>query len=157
MILLGSFSNGLLITYTQKFFAFLVTESRKGYLQTAVVKNLSQDYNQQSSRGIISLNSILRWNKIFPGHVFGHIYSNARYQYLSTLKEQAAFLITGLIIIEMALNIQNHLCYDLLQNILYQDYTSVLIASFGIFLIIKGTEVLTDVIYFKETAKYENR
>jgi len=156
MILLGSFTNGLLITYTQKFFAFLVTESRKGYLHTAIVKNLSQDYTQRTS-GIISLNSIMRWKKVFPGHVFEHIYSNARYQYLPTLKEQAAFLITGLIIIEMALNIQNHLCYDLLQNLLYEDYTSVLIASFGIFLIIKGTEVIADYIYFKETVKYENR
>jgi hypothetical protein len=156
MILLGSFSNGLLITYTQKFFAFLVAESRKGYLQTAVVKNLFQSYDQRSKEGI-SLNSMVRLKKVFPGHVFGHIYGNARYQYLPTLKEQASFLITGLIIIEMALNIQNHLCYDLLQNILYQDYVSVLITCFGLFLIVKGTDVITDLIYLQESAKYENR
>ncbi len=156
MILLGAFSNGLLVTYTQKFFAFLIAESRKGYLQTALVKNLKHSYDYRSADGI-PVSSILRFKKVFPGHVFGHLYSNARYQYLPALKEQASFLITGLIIIEMALNIQNHLCYDLLQNLLYQDYVSVLIASFGIFLIIKSTEVTTDILYIKETERYENR
>jgi hypothetical protein len=156
MIVLGAFSNGLLITYTQKFFAFLAGESRKGYLQTALVKNLKHSYDFSSADGI-PFSRILRFKKIFPEHVFGHIYSNARYQYLPALKEQASFLITGLIIIEMALNIQNHLCYDLLQNLFYQDYISVLIASFGIFLIIKSTEILTDVLYLRETQRYENR
>ncbi len=156
MIVLGAFSNGLLITYTQKFFAYLISESHKGYLQTALVKNLKRSYQYNSADGI-PLSSMLRFKKVFPGHVFGHIYSNARYQYLPALKEQASFLITGLIIIEMALNIQNHLCYDLLQNLLYQDYTSVLIAVFGIFLIIKSTEIVTDVLYLRETQRYENR
>jgi hypothetical protein len=155
MIVLGAFSNGLLITYTQKFFAFLVNESRKGYVQTALVKNLRHSYDYHSADGV-PLSAILRFKKVFPGHVFGHIYSNARYQYLPALKEQASFLITGLIIIEMALNIQNHLCYDLLQNLLYQDYISVLIASFGIFLIIKSTEIAADVLYLRETQRYEN-
>jgi hypothetical protein len=156
MIVLGAFSNGLLVTYTQKFFAFLIAESRKGYLQTALVKNLMHGYGHRSKDGI-PIGHILRIKKVFPGHVFDHIYKNARYQYLPTLKEQASFLITGLIIIEMALNIQNHLCYDLLQNLLYQDYVSVLIACFGIFLIIKSTEIITDILYLRETDKYENR
>lgn len=156
MIVFGLFSNGLLITYTQKFYTFLVNESRKGYLQTALVKNLHSSFLHQVKDGV-PLAQIFRIKKRFPGHIFEHIYTNARYQYLPALKEQASFLISGLIIIEMALNIQNHLCYDLLQNFLFRDYASVLLTTFSIFLIVKTTEVLADLWYIKETNIYENR
>jgi hypothetical protein len=156
MILLGVISNGLLITYMHKFFTFLVSESRKGYIQTAIVKNLNNNYSQNSGDGI-SNKLLFAIKKSFPGHVFQHIFINARYQYISTIKEQASFLITGLIIIEMALNIQGHLCYELLQNLLYKNYHIVLIIIFGIFLVVKATEIVSDYIFIHETRKYENR
>ncbi len=156
MVLLGVISNGLLITYTQKYFTFLVSESRKGYVQTARVKNLKHDYRFSAEKGI-SLSTIFKIRKTFPGHVFGHIYQNVRFQYLHTLKEQASFLITGLIIIEMALNIQGHLCYELMQNILYKNLAIVLLIVFGIFVIVKLTEMTIDYLVFLQQQKIDNK
>jgi hypothetical protein len=149
MIILGVISNGLLITYTQKYYTFLVSESRKGYVQTAVVKNLNARFDFDKNAGI-SIASLFKVNKKFPGHIFDQIYENVRFQYLNTLKEQASFLITGLIIIEMALNIQGHLCYELMQNILYKNLSVVLVILFGIFLVVKLTQIIIDVIVFKQ-------
>jgi hypothetical protein len=156
MILLGVISNGLLITYVHKFYTFLVSESRKGYVQTAIVKNLNTDYSNSNKDGI-PYRSIFQLKKYFPEHVFQHIFLNAHHQYLSTIKEQASFLITGLIIIEMALNIHNHLCYELLQNLLFKNYSIVLIIIFGIFLLVKATEMTSDYLLFRENERYENR
>jgi hypothetical protein len=155
MILLSIISNAVLITYTHKFYTFLISESRKGYVETARVKNMHNSYASKTRDGI-SLKMILRWKKHFPGHVFEHIYENARFQYLATIKEQASFLITGLIIIEMALNIQDHLCYELLQNILYENYAVVTLIVLGIYYIVKATDVFVDRIILKESLKYSN-
>ena len=155
MILLGILSNGLLISYTQKFYTFLNAESRKGYVQTARVKNLSQDYSRNHTSGI-PYRRIFAPVKYFTGHVFDHIYMNARFQYLSSLKEQASFLISGLVIIEMALNIQGHICYELLQNILYENYQIVLLIVFLIFLLLKVTEIFCDYLVWFQTKKYGN-
>jgi hypothetical protein len=153
MILLGVLSNGLLILYAQKFYTFLVTESRKGYVETAIVKNLNNNYDHNS----LKLSIIFNFNKKFSGHVFNHIFLNAQHQYFSTIKEQGAFLITGLIIIEMALNIHGHICYELLQCLLYNNYAFVLIILFGIFLIVKITEIFVDYIIHIENYKYSNQ
>jgi ABC-type dipeptide/oligopeptide/nickel transport system permease component len=93
----------------------------------------------------------------FSSHVFHHIYLNARYQYLPALKEHASFLITGLIIIEMALNIQGHLCYELLQNVLFRQYDVVVAIILGIFLVVKTTEIIVDAWHHHEVKRYENR
>jgi len=156
MIILGVISNALLITYAQKFYTFLVGESRKGYVETAIVKNLKNSYSHSGKYGI-PLKAIFAWRKKFPGHVFQHIFINARYQYLSTFKEQASFLISGLVIIEMALNIHGHLFYEMLQNILYKQYDVVLAIVLGIFVVVKATEVFTDYWQYIEASKYENR
>lgn len=153
MVLLGVISNAVLITYANKFYTFLVSESRKGYVETAIAKNLYNSYKRGGREGI-SLKKIFHWKKSFPGHVLQHIYQNARFQYLSTIKEQASFLITGLIIIEMALNIQNHLCYELLQNILYANYAIVTIIVLAIFYLVKATEIFVDLIYLKQANTY---
>ena len=99
----------------------------------------------------------MKLEKEFPSHVFQHIYLNARYQFHPTLKEHASFLITGLVIIEMALNIQGHLGYELLQNILYRDYVVVMTIICAIYLVVKGTEIVVDSWTYFETRKYENR
>jgi hypothetical protein len=156
MIILGVISNGLLVNYANKFYTLLVTENRKGYVETALVKNLSGNYDWNEPEGVAYL-SVLRLPRQFPGHVLQHIYLNARHQYFPTLKEQASFLITGLIIIEMALNIQGHLCYELLQNILYRQYDIVLTIIFAVFLLVKVTDILVDVRQHREGLRYENR
>lgn len=155
MIILAVISNGLLITYTNKFYTFLVTESRKGYVQTAIVKNLNNSYAAKQKTGI-SYMSVFNFRKRFPNHVFQHIFINARYQYLQTIKEQASFLISGLIIIEMALNIHGHFSYELLKQILYKNYDIVIVIVLGIFYIVKFTEIFADWISNKEAQKYEN-
>jgi hypothetical protein len=139
MLLLATFTNGLLILYSQKYLTFLIHEDRKGYVQTARVKNLRESYFDRSL-----LYSLLRLRKSFKGHLLDHIYINARHQYLSTINEQASFLITGLIIIEMALNIQNHFSYELLQHLLYQNNLVALLMIFAIFLLVKATEIASD-------------
>jgi hypothetical protein len=155
MILLAVISNGLLITYTQKYFTFLVQESRKGYVQTAIVKSMKQDYRFDSEGGI-ALSTLFRLKKKFPGHVFDQIYENVRFQYLQTLKEQASYLISGLIIIEMALNIQGHLCYELMQQILYKNISLILVILFGIFLIVKLTEMVIDGLVFRQQRRLDS-
>jgi hypothetical protein len=155
MIILGVISNGLLITYMQKYYTFLVSESRKGYVRTAIVKNLDSKMIFDKVKGI-SLASIFRLNKKFPGHIFDQIYENVRFQYLNTLKEQASFLISGLIIIEMALNIQGHLCYELMQNILYKNLAAILLILFAIFLIVKLTQIVIDIIVMRQQIRIDN-
>lgn len=155
MITLAVISNGLLITYTNKFYTFLVTESRKGYVQTAIVKNLNTSYIHKN-KSSISYASIFNFKKHFPNHIFQHIFLNARYQYLQTIKEQASFLISGLIIIEMALNIQGHFSYELLKQLLYKNYDIVIVIVLGIFYLVKMTEVFADWITYKESLTYEN-
>lgn len=156
MILLGLVSNGLLISYTNKFYTFLIAEGRKGYVQTALVKGLNDSWSQTGREGI-SYKNIFSFSKNFKDHIFGHIFINARYQYLATVKEQAAFLITSLIIIEMALNIHGHLSYELLQQILYKNYDIVIVIILAVFYLVKATEILMDLVISKAAKKYENR
>jgi hypothetical protein len=156
MAILGVVSNGLLVTYANKFYAFLVAESRKGYVETALVKNLNSSYSSHGRDGISS-GAILRPRKRFDGHVLGHIFSNAQYQYLPTIKEQASFLISGLIIIEMALNIHGHLSYEMLRQMLYKNYDIVIVIILGIFYTVKGTEIVVDVMANRAEKKIENK
>jgi type IV secretory pathway VirB2 component (pilin) len=153
MILLGIISNGVLIHTANKFFTFLVGESRKGYVQTAIVKNLHASYEWNAPEGI-PLRTLLNIKHGFRSHVFQPIFFNARFQFIPALKEHASFLITGLIIIEMALNIQGHFCYELLQQILYKQYDIAAVIIFGIFLTVKATEIVIDIWEHKEKRKY---
>jgi hypothetical protein len=156
MVLLGVISNGLLVMYSNKFYTFLVTESRKGYVETAVVKNLNTSYSQHTPDGI-SYKAIFRPFKKFTGHVFNHIFKNAQHQYLSSVKEQASFLVTGLIIIEMALNVHGYLNYELLRQILYKNVDIVVAIILCIFYTVKATEILVDWIMHRAALRYENR
>jgi hypothetical protein len=155
MILLGVISNGVLITYANKFYSFLVAESRKGYVDTAIVKNCRASYRFGAADGI-SPGALLRPLKKFHGHVFDHIFRNAQHQYMPTIKEQASFLISGLIIIEMALNIHGHLTYEMLRQLLYKNYSSVVVMILFIFYTVKATEVFADYMMFKSEKRLEN-
>lgn len=156
MVVLGVVSNGALIIYTYKFYLFLKAEAQKGYVETAIVKNMHHAYDFNKRDGIY-IKNLLHWTKKFPDHVFGAIYKNALMQFLPTLKEQASFLISGLIIIEMALNIQGHLSYELLQQILYKNYGIATAIVLGIFLLVKITEVFVDILIGLTEKKYSNR
>ncbi|MCC6398938.1 MAG: hypothetical protein IT282_18135 [Bacteroidetes bacterium] len=155
MIVLGVISNGMLVTYANRFYTFLMHESSRGYVDTALVKGLNASYAWNTPDGL-PRKVLLRPSASARGHVFHHIYTNARFLYIPAIKQQASFLITGLVIIEMALNIQGHLCYELLQNILYGDYEIAAGIVAGIFLVVKATEILVDVWFTRETRRYEN-
>ncbi len=154
MILLGVISNGVLVTYANKFYSFLVGESRKGYVETAIVKNCLSSYRFRGADGV-PLTALLRPFKKFRDHVFDHIFSNARHQYLPTIKEQASFLISGLIIIEMALNIHGHLTYEMLRQLLYKNYSLVAVMILYIFYTVKATEMVADYLIYKAEKKLE--
>ena len=156
MVVLGIISNGLVITNANAFTTLLMAESRKGYVDTALVKNLSGTFAWHVPGGL-TVRSLLVLPRRFPGHILHHIYLNAQHQYLPALKMQASFLVTGLIIIEMALNIQGHLCYELLQTLLYKHYAQSAAIVFGIFLLVKLTEIAVDVYRYREGLRYDNR
>lgn len=147
LVLLAVGTNGLTMAYAQKYRALLIQESKKGYVETAVVKGLSTDYR-------IPLRNI--FFSRFDGHVLKHIAANADYAYGSTFKEQASFVITGLVIIEMALNMQGRLCYEMLQQMLYRNYSIVFAIMMGLFLLVKGTEIAADVWMLHREKKYDN-
>lgn len=153
MAVLGVVSNGLLITYANRFFTLLVAESRKGYVETAMVKNLMQSYAWNTPDGI-PRRLVFSLRKQFPSHVLHHIFLNARHQFRGTLKEHASFLITGLVIIEMALNIQGHLSYEMLKNVLFRQYDVVLAIVLGIFLLVKATEIAVDLRVALDERRY---
>ena len=155
MIILGVVSNGVLVNYANKFYTLLVNESRKGYVETALVKNIHSSYEWNAVDGI-RLRKMIRLRKRFPGHVLDHILQNARHQYRSTLKEQASFVITGLVIIEMALNIQGHLCYELLQSLLFKNYDAVLGIMFVIFCAVKITDLAVDIWIWRSERRFAN-
>ena len=156
MVLLCVLSNGLLIVYANKFYAFLSAESRKGYVDTAIVKNLHNAYGSKDPGGI-SLKAVCSPLKRFDGHVFDHIFRNARFQYLATIKEQASFLITGMIITEMALNLHGYLSYEMLRQMLYGNMDIVIVMLLLIFYTVKGTDIFADFLINKETRKYETK
>lgn len=89
--------------------------------------------------------------------MFDHIFSNAAHQYLPTIKEQASFLISGLIIIEMALNIHGHLSYEMLRQLLYRNYSIVAVIILFIFYTVKATEIVADYLVFRGNEKLENQ
>ena len=155
LIILAVLTNGLLISSANRLFTLLVAESRKGYVLTAIVKNLDASY-RWGERGGMPWNALFRPGNLEASHVFHHIYLNARYQYVPAIKEHATLLVTGLIIIEMALNIQNHLGYELLQAILLRDVPVIAVIVFGIYLLVKTTEVLVDTWFSIASRRYEN-
>ncbi len=155
LIPLAVISNGILINEANHLYTLLVAESRKGYIQTAIVKGLASSYEWDAPGGL------RRATLLFPvrgarGHVFRDIYRNARLQFIPSMKEHAAFVVTGIVIIEMALNIKGHLCYALLQHMLFREFDLAIAIIFSIFLTVKLTEACVDLWQALETRKYDN-
>jgi hypothetical protein len=155
LIPLAVISNGILVNYANHLYVLLVAESRKGYVETAVVKGLACSYAWDVPGGL------RRTALLFPvrgarGHVFRDIYRNARLQFIPSMKEHAAFVVTGIVIIEMALNIKGHLCYALLQHMLFREFDIAIAIVFAIFFTVKLTEAFVDLWHSIETRKYDN-
>ena len=155
LVLLAVVSNGVLINQANHFFTLLVAESRKGYVETAVVKGVGASWAWHAPGGL--RRRVLAAPSLGArGHVFRDIYRNARLQYIPSLKEHAAFVVTGIVIIEMALNINGHLCYALLRHILYREYDLAVAIVFVIFVTVKFTEALVDIWHAVEERRYAN-
>lgn len=155
LIPLAVVSNGVLVNYANHLYALLVSESRKGYIQTAIVKGVSGSYAWEGP------GAIRRAALLFPvlgarNHVFRDIYRNARLQFIPSLKEHAAFVVTGIVIIEMALNIKGHLCYALLQHLLFREFDLAIAIVFAIFFTVKLTEAFADLWHLLESRRYDN-
>ncbi|MCB0834201.1 MAG: hypothetical protein KDC45_12120 [Bacteroidetes bacterium] len=152
-LLLGTLTNGVLLIYTEKYFGLLVSESRKGYVDTARVKGLTHDRTVGVS---FRWSEVFSMRKKFEAHTLGHLIPNVRNQYGSTFKEQASFLMTGLILVEMALNIQGRLGYEMLKQITYHNFDFVLLILFFLFFIVKLTQLITDSLANRRRMLYEN-
>ena len=155
LVPLAVVSNGVLINQANHLFTLLVAESRKGYVETAVVKGVGASW-QWHVPGGLRRRVLLVASAGARGHVFRDIYRNARLQYIPSLKEYAAFVVTGIVIIEMALNISGHLCYALLRHILYHEYDIAIAIVFVIFVTVKLTEMLVDIWHALELRRYAN-
>lgn len=155
MIVLGLLTNGALVLHSQKFLNLLNQEFEKGYVLAARIRNVNEDFRIGKSSGL-TWHGILSFKKTFPGHLLNHILLNAKRQYLNSVRELAAFTITSLIILEMALNIQGRYGYELLRQVLYGNYADVLAMMLGLFLIVKLTEAGLDYVIYKQNLKYGN-
>jgi len=155
MISLGLVTNGALAIYSQKFLNLLNQEMDKGYVLAARIRNVNENF-ETGHQSNLHWKAILSFHKHFPGHLLHHILLNAKRQYWNTVRELAAFTITSLIILEMALNIQGRYGYELLRQVLYGNYADVLAMMLGLFLIVKITEVAIDYHLYKQKLKYEN-
>ncbi|HMK38119.1 MAG TPA: hypothetical protein VK569_02185, partial [Bacteroidota bacterium] len=155
LVPLAVVSNGVLVNYANHLYALLVAESRKGYVQTAIVKGLDSAYAWDAPGGL-RRQVLLAPALGARNHVFREIYRNARLQFIPSMKEHAAFVVTGIVIIEMALNIKGYLCYALLQHLLYREFDIAIAIVFAIFLTVKLTEVCVDLWHGLETRRYDN-
>jgi len=155
MILLGFLTNGLLINYVNKFYGFLMAENKKNYVLLLRVKNLNCEYNFDFTE-FRTIKYLFSFNKKFSDHILGAIYKNALFQYFHSIKELAAFTVSGLIIIEMALNIQGHLSYEMLKYVLNRNYDTVFFIVMLIFILIKLIEISVDYYYERLYARYSN-
>jgi ABC-type dipeptide/oligopeptide/nickel transport system permease component len=155
MVLLAVLTNGVLAGLANTFYLILNHERRKGYVETARVKGLSDIAASGGSWRETVLATV--WPMRTGRHdVFHHVYANARLQFIPPIKRHAQFLISGLIIIEMALNLQGHLSYELMQSMMYGDLERVAAISVGIFAAVKLTELSVDIWHERELRTFRN-
>jgi hypothetical protein len=155
LVALAVVSNGVLVHYAHRLFTLLVSESRKGYVEAALVKGVRGSYSWNPTSGLSPI-VILQPMRRADGHVFREIYKNARLQFIPSTKEHVTFIVTGLVIVEMALNIKGHLCYALLQHMLFREFDIAIAIVFCIFVAVKLVEAGVDAWHFLELRKYDN-
>jgi hypothetical protein len=152
-VLLAVFTNGVLVTSTNKFYRLLESEKTKGYVETAKIKGVKAGFGKRDG---VSLLRIFLPVKYFGEHILTPIYKTAHLQYLSEFKEIARFQITGMIIVELALNFQNGIFYELLQSLLRKEYGILFFSLLLVFIVVKLVDIVSDYFFIKENRKYEN-
>jgi hypothetical protein len=155
LVVLAIISNGVLVHSANRLYTLLLGERRKGYVQTALVKGVPGDFGWNKPEGL-SRTVLFIPGRTGRGHVFREIFRNAHLQFIPSMKEHVSFIVTGLVIIEMALNIKGHLCYMLLQQILFRQYDIAIAIVFLIFVSVKAAELCIDVWHFREVRRYSN-
>jgi hypothetical protein len=150
LIFFAIFTNGALLYSGNRFYNMLKNEYHKGYALTALVKNLKNDYSDFNFLWLFSL------SKKFKGSVLGSIYPAALSNFYLSLKEIGSFLITSLAIIEMALNIQNFFCYELLKCLLFEYYDSAFFIIFLLFVLVKANDIAAEILHYLNSLKYES-
>ena len=155
VILLSLFSNTVLVFFIQKFYITLKKEYEKGYVTTAMLKGLNNEY--QLNNQFFRFRTLLKPFRKFEGHAFDHVYKNSIIQFISILKEAIPILLTSLIIVEMALNVQGSLCYDLLIKLNNLSFIHTFIIIFLIYIGLKSVEFVVELMELKIREKYENK
>ena len=154
VILLSLCSNTILILFIQKFYFILRNESFKGYVLTAKLKGMDTEY--VLNRGVFKWKALIHPVRSFQGHLFQHIYQNSLYQSIRSVKEAIPLIMTSVIIVEMALNIQGSLGYELLKHLNRLHIDMICISIFFLFFTVKSVELITDIVRYKVEAYYEN-
>lgn len=146
-ILLVVFTNGMLWSYLDKYYQMIENEINKEYVILAKVKGLKSDF-EMTIKVIIHSVFSLRIN--FHGNVLYHVYLNLKKTQVKNIKELSVFLISSMLITEMSLNIQEHFSYELLKQLLEENFHIVILMIFLIYVLIKLTELSSDYFYEKK-------
>ncbi len=152
-VFLAAFTNGTLAASVNKFYRLLESEKSKGYVETAKIKGLKAGFGKNDG---VTLARIFAPQKYFGEHILKIIYENAHRQFIASFKEIARFLITGMIIIELSLNMQNGIFYEMLQSLMNREFDVALFIFALVFTVIKLSETATEFVYCKINRRYEN-
>jgi len=153
IIIFGVFTNGVLITAINRFFQLLNSEKKRGYVETLRVKNMPM-FSENNSREMLT--SLIKIKITFGETIFSQIFESAHLQFVGSFKQISRFVITGLIIIGMALNIQSGLFYEMLQSFLSKEIDILFFILFLIFFSVKLVDVFIDLYSLKLESKYDN-
>ncbi len=153
IIIFGVFTNGVLITAVNRFFQLLNSENKRGYVETLRVKNMPM-FRRDNTGGLIK--SLLKIKIDLGDTIFSQIFESAHLQFVGSFKQISRFVITGLIIIGMALNIQSGLFYEMLQSFLFKEFDILFFILFLIFFSVKLIDVFIDLYSLKLESKYDN-
>ncbi len=152
-VFLGLISNGLLITSTNSFYQFLQSESKKGYVKTAKLKNLKNMFENDEN---LNWKKLFALKKVFPNNTLNQIYINADLHFTTNFKNFSRLIITSLVIIELTLNIQSGFFYLMLKSVLFGNYKILAIVIYLTFLVVKLSDIVIEFISIRKNMKYEN-
>ncbi len=153
-LILTLFTNGMLILSVNKFFLLLQGELNKGYVLTDKIKGVKTGFTKDNG---ISFARIFSFHKNFGIHILKSVYLNAHRQFIYDFKEISRFLITGIVIVELSLNIQNGFFYEMLQHLMRNEVDILLTIILLVFISVKVSDILITYFFYRENLKYENR
>ena len=153
-LILTLFTNGMLILSVNKFFLLLQGELNKGYVLTDKIKGVKTGFTKDDG---ISFARIFSFHKNFGIHILKSVYLNAHRQFIYDFKEISRFLITGIVIVELSLNIQNGFFYEMLQHLMRNEVDILLTIILLVFISVKVSDILITYFFYRENLKYENR